>query len=249
MFLFRASDALEEIAAFAPEIGRGAKTGDGCSRARRGLPAAGEGQFLALPSLPFDVAVMEKTARGAVVPIDPGWTDLGDWDAIQSVLPADTAGNTFIGDVMAFGTRNSVVRSDGPLVAAVGIDDMVVIASDDAILVMSRGASQEVRSVVDRLRRERRPEADVHRTVHRPWGSYRSLLLHEHCQVKEITVRPGAQLSLQLHRYRSEHWVVVSGAALVTIGDEEIVVHEPSRFLCQSAYATGWRIRAKFRCA
>jgi mannose-1-phosphate guanylyltransferase / mannose-6-phosphate isomerase len=226
MFLFRASDVLEEISAFSPEIGRGAKTAMDATERDGDFLRPEKDSFLALPSLAFDVAVMEKTARGTVVPIDPGWTDLGDWDAIQSVLPTDTAGNTFIGDVMAFGTRNSVVRSDGPLVAAVGIDEMVVIASDDAILVMSRGASQEVRSVVDRLRRERRPEADVHRTVHRPWGSYQSLLLHERCQVKEITVRPGAQLSLQLHRHRSEHWVVVSGAALVTIGDKETVLHE-----------------------
>jgi mannose-1-phosphate guanylyltransferase/mannose-1-phosphate guanylyltransferase/mannose-6-phosphate isomerase len=169
---------------------------------------------------------MEKTARGAVVPVDLNWTDLGDWDAIQSVLPADEAGNTLVGDVMAFDTRNSVVRSDGPLVAAVGIEDVVVVATDDAVLVAARDASQAVRQVVDRLRSEGRTESDIHRTVHRPWGSYRSLAIGDRFQVKEILVRPGAQLSLQLHRHRSEHWVVVSGAALVTIGEEQKVVHE-----------------------
>ena len=153
-----------------------------------------------MPSLPFDIAVMEKTARGAVVPVDLDRTDLGDWDAIQSVLSADGAGNTLAGDVMAFDTKNS----DGPLIATVGLDDVVV----------------------DRLRCEERPEADIRTSVHRPWGSYRSLALNERFQVKEFVVRPGAQLSLQLHRHRSEHWVVVNWAALVTIGNEEKIVHE-----------------------
>jgi mannose-1-phosphate guanylyltransferase/mannose-6-phosphate isomerase len=111
-------------------------------------------------------------------------------------------------------------------VAAVGVDNLVVIATDDAVLVTTREGAQAVRGVVDRLRRDGRPEADLHRTVHRPWGSYRSLSLHDRHQVKEIPVRPGAQLSLQLHHHRSEHWVVVSGTALVTIGGEEKVVHE-----------------------
>lgn len=226
MLLLRAADALAETAALAPEIAAGAAAAIAAAERDGDFLRPGKDAFLALPSVPFDVAVMEKTARGAVVPVDLDWTDLGDWDAIQSVLPADAAGNRLVGDAMVLDARNAVVRSDGPFVAAIGVEDVVVVATDDAVLVTSRDAAQEVRQVVERLRREGRPEADLHRSVHRPWGSYRSLALHERFQVKEITVRPGAQLSLQLHRHRAEHWVVVSGVALVTVGDEEKVVHE-----------------------
>lgn len=226
MFFCRASDALEEIAAHAPEISAGTKTAFACAERDGSFLRPDRDAFLAVPSQPFDIAVMEKTERGAVVPVDLDWTDLGDWDAIQSVLPADEAGNTLVGDVMTFGTKNSVVRSDGPLVATIGVRDVVVIATDDAVLVTSRDSSQEVRDVVHRLRREGRVEANVHTTVHRPWGSFRILALNDRYQVKEIVVRPGAQLSLQLHRHRSEHWVVVSGVAAVTIDGEEKTVHE-----------------------
>ena len=226
MFLFRARDVLQEIEASAPDVARGAAAGIAAAERDGDFVRPERNAFIALPSLPIDIAVMEKTARGAVVPLDLEWTDLGDWDAIRSVLPADASGNSLTGDVMALDARNTVVRTDGPLVAVVGVDNLVVIATDDAVLVTTRDGAQAVRGVVDRLRRDGRPEADLHRTVHRPWGSYRSLALHERHQVKEIIVRPGAQLSLQLHHHRSEHWVVVSGTALVTIGGEEKVVHE-----------------------
>ena len=226
MFFFRAKDALEELAAHASEISTGVTQAFASTERDGDFLRPEKRAFLAIPSLPFDIAVMEKTERGAVVPLDFDWTDLGDWDSIQSVLPADAAGNTLIGDVMAFDTRNAVVRSDGPLVATIGLDNVVVIATDDAVLVTSRDSSQKVREVVERLRREERIEADLHTTVHRPWGSYRSLALKGRFQVKEIVVRPGAQLSLQLHHHRSEHWVVVNGTALVTINGEEKVVHE-----------------------
>jgi mannose-1-phosphate guanylyltransferase/mannose-6-phosphate isomerase len=226
MFLFRARDVLQEIEASAPDVARGAAAAIAAAERDGDFVRPERNAFIALPSLPIDIAVMEKTARGAVVPLDLEWTDLGDWDAIRNVLPADASGNSLTGDVMALDAHNTVVRSDGPLVAAVGVDNLVVIATDDAVLVTTRDGAQAVRGVVDRLRRDGRPEADLHRTVHRPWGSYRSLALHERHQVKEIIVRPGAQLSLQLHHHRSEHWVVVSGTALVTIGGEEKVVHE-----------------------
>jgi mannose-1-phosphate guanylyltransferase/mannose-6-phosphate isomerase len=169
---------------------------------------------------------MEKTSRGAVVPVALDWTDLGDWDAIQNVLPVDNAGNTLVGDVVALDTRGTILRSDGPFVAAIGIENAVIIATDDAVLVASREASQDVKEIVARLKREGRPEASIHTSDHRPWGSYRSLADNERFRVKEIVVRPGAQLSLQVHRHRSEHWVVVSGVALVTLGSEEKMVHE-----------------------
>jgi mannose-1-phosphate guanylyltransferase/mannose-6-phosphate isomerase len=205
MFLFRAKDVLEEITAFAPVSGAGTAAAMAVAERDGDFLRPDKKSFLVLPSLPFDIAVMEKTTRGAVIPVDLDWTDLGDWDAIQSVLPVNGACKTLVGDVMAFDTRTAVLRSDGPLVAAIG-DSVVVVATDDAVLVLSRETSQEVRQVVDRLRREGRTEADLHRTVHRPWGSYRSLALNDRFQVKEIVVRPGV--------------------ARVTIGDEERVVHE-----------------------
>jgi mannose-1-phosphate guanylyltransferase/mannose-6-phosphate isomerase len=216
MFFLRAQDALDEISRSAPEI---AEYSDA---AFKGAEHDGDfvrpesGAFLAMPALPFDVAVMENTARGAVVPVALDWTDLGDWDAIQSVLPVDKTGNT----------KNTILRSDGPFVAAIGIENAVIVATDDAVLVTSRGSSQNVKEVVARLKREGRSEASVHTSEHRPWGSYRSLAHNERFRVKEIVVRPGGQLSLQLHRHRAEHWVVVSGVALVTLGSEERVVHE-----------------------
>ncbi len=226
MFLVRAQDALDEIAGSAPEIAVRAEAAFKAAEHDGDFVRPEKSAFLSMPSLPFDIAVMEKTSRGAVVPVALDWTDLGDWDAIQSVLPVDNAGNTLVGDVFALDSKNSILRSDGPFVAAIGIDNAVVIATDDAVLVTSRGSSQDVKEVVARLKREGRSEASVHTSEHRPWGSYRSLAHNERFRVKEIVVRPGGQLSLQLHRHRAEHWVVVSGVALVTLGSEERMVHE-----------------------
>jgi mannose-1-phosphate guanylyltransferase/mannose-6-phosphate isomerase len=226
MFFLRAQDALDEIARSAPEIAARARAAFEGAEHDGDFVRPEKSAFLAMPSLPFDVAVMEKTTRGAVVPAALDWTDLGDWDAIQSVLPVDNAGNTLVGDVVALDTKNTILRSDGPFVATIGIENAVVIATDDAVLVAARDASQDVKEIVARLKREGRPEASIHTSDHRPWGNYKSLAHNERFRVKEIVVRPGARLSLQVHRHRSEHWVVVSGVALVTLGDKEILVHE-----------------------
>jgi len=226
MFFLRAQDALDEISVSAPEIAMRAKTAFEGAGHDGDFVRPEKSAFLAMASLPFDVAVMEKTSRGAVVPVALDWTDLGDWDAIQSVLPVDNAGNTLVGDVVALDTTNTILRSDGPFVATIGIENAVVIATDDAVLVAARDAAQDVKEIVARLKREGRSEASIHTSDHRPWGNYKSLAHNERFRVKEIVVRPGARLSLQIHRHRSEHWVVVSGAALVTLGDKEILVHE-----------------------
>jgi mannose-1-phosphate guanylyltransferase/mannose-6-phosphate isomerase len=226
MFFLRAQDALDEIGRSAPEISKHAGAAFKSAELDGDFVRPEKSAFLSMPSQPFDVAVMEKTSRGAVVPVALDWTDLGDWDAIQNVLPVDNAGNTLVGDVVALDTRGTILRSDGPFVAAIGIENAVIIATDDAVLVASREATQDVKEIVARLKREGRPEASIHTSDHRPWGSYRSLADNERFRVKEIVVRPGAQLSLQVHRHRSEHWVVVSGVALVTLGSEEKMVHE-----------------------
>ena len=200
MFFVRAQDALDEIAGSAPEIAVRAEAAFKAAEHDGDFVRPEKSAFLAMPSLAFDVAVMEKTARGAVVPVALDWTDLGDWDAIQSVLPVDNAGNTLVGDVFALDTRDTILRSDGPFVAAIGIENVVVVATDDAVLVTSRDASQEVKEVVARLKREGRSEASIHTSEHRPWGSYRSLAHNDRFRVKEIVVRPGAQLSLTFSR-------------------------------------------------
>jgi mannose-1-phosphate guanylyltransferase/mannose-6-phosphate isomerase len=226
MFFLRAQDALDEIAGNAPEISARASAAFAAAERDGDFVRPEKSAFLSMPSLSFDVAVMERTGRGAVVPVALEWTDLGDWDAIQSVLPVDKAGNTLVGDVVALETKNTILRSDGPFVAAIGIENAVVVATDDAVLVTARDCSQDVKEIVAWLKREGRSEASIHTSDHRPWGRYRSLADSERFRVKEIEVRPGARLSLQVHRHRSEHWVVVSGVALVTLGNEEKTVHE-----------------------
>jgi len=226
MFFLRAQDALDEIARSAPEIATHAEAAFKGAEHDGDFVRPEKSAFLAIPSFPFDVAVMEQTPRGAVVSVALDWTDLGDWDAIQSVLPVDNSGNTLVGDVMALDTKNTILRSDGPFVAAIGIENAVVVATDDAVLVAARDVSQDVKEIVARLKRDGRSEASIHTSEHRPWGRYRSLAHNDRFRVKEIVVRPGGRLSLQLHRHRAEHWVVVSGVALVTLGSEEKMVHE-----------------------
>lgn len=170
------------------------------------------------PGISIDYAVMEKTDRAAVVPCDPGWSDVGSFASLRALAGRDPAGNAVTGDAVAVDTRNCLVRSTGPLVAALGVADLVIVATPDAVLVADAGRAQDVKSVVETLRAEGRSEADGNQEVHRPWGSYRSLDRGPGFQVKQIRVNPGGRLSLQSHRHRAEHWVVIEGTARVTRG-------------------------------
>jgi mannose-1-phosphate guanylyltransferase/mannose-6-phosphate isomerase len=182
--------------------------------------------FAESPSLSIDRAVMEHTDRAAVVPIDMAWSDIGSWRALRDVHECDGDGNVIAGDVVVEGVRNSYIRSENKLVAAIGLDDVVIVSTDDAVLVATADRAAEVSGIVETLRKRNRTEPNQHTTIYRPWGYYRTVDLGDRFQVKRITVKPGAKLSLQKHYHRAEHWVVVQGTALVQRGTEQMLVHE-----------------------
>jgi mannose-1-phosphate guanylyltransferase/mannose-1-phosphate guanylyltransferase/mannose-6-phosphate isomerase len=226
MFLFQAGRLIAEMERHAPAVlaaARAAVSGAGSDLDFVRLDAR---TFAKAPSISIDYAVMEKTDRAAVVPAEMGWTDVGSWGALWDIAPRDGDGNTLIGDVIAADTRNSYVRGDGRLVAVVGIEDVIVVDTADAVLVVPRARAQEVKEVVDRLKAANRSEQQHHRRVYRPWGSYESVDAGERFQVKRLIVKPGGRLSLQKHAKRAEHWVVVRGTATVTRGNEEFDLAE-----------------------
>jgi mannose-1-phosphate guanylyltransferase len=182
--------------------------------------------FAMCPEDSIDFAVMEKTADALVVPIDAGWNDIGSWESLWHVSAKDEVGNSKIGDVMLLDTANSYLRSEDKLLAVVGLNDVVVVSTSDATLVASRSRAEDIKVIVSDLKSAERPEWEVHRAVYRPWGKYDSIDRGERYQVKRITVKPGAKLSVQMHHHRAEHWIVVSGSALVTNGEESFLLSE-----------------------
>ena len=226
MFLFRASVYLEELGRFAPAM---------LAACRKALETAQQdldfirldaAAFAACPADSIDYAVMEKTAAAAVIPLAAGWSDVGSWSALWEVAQADAAGNVLVGDVLAADSRNSYLHASSRMLATVGIADLVVVETADAVLVAGKDRVQDVKKIVEQLKRDGRGEALLHRKVNRPWGSYESIDSAERFQVKHIIVRPGATLSLQMHHHRAEHWVVVKGTARVTRGDEVLTLSE-----------------------
>lgn len=185
-----------------------------------------EQAFQQCPSQSIDYAIMEKASNVAVVPVTMGWSDVGSWNSLWSIAEQDADGNAISGDVIARDVKGSYIRSEGPLVAALCVDDLVIVATKDAVLICGQGASQDVRVIVDMLESHKRTQHVAHPVVHRPWGSYESIDAGQNFQVKRITVKPGAKLSLQKHHHRAEHWVVVSGKALVTCGDKTMELGE-----------------------
>lgn len=186
----------------------------------------GAAEFRDSPSISLDHAVMEHTDKAVVVPLRCDWTDLGAWSALWELGGKDDAGNVLAGEAVCEDARNCYLRGEGPLVAAVGVEDLIVVATDDVVLVTSRHHDQDVKHLVERLKKEGRSAAVVSRRVHRPWGFYEQIQQGHRYQVKRITVNPGAKLSLQKHFHRAEHWVVVNGTAIVTRDDETILVRE-----------------------
>ena len=225
MFLFRASRYLEELARFRPDIVDAVRAAHVAARHDGDFVRLDKDAFSACPSDSIDYAVMEKTADAMVLPVDIGWNDVGSWSALWDVAERDADGNAHHGDVIAVDSRNSYAYAQR-LVALVGFDDIVVVETDDAVLVARKDKVQEVKQVVARLKQEQRSQAVLHREVHRPWGSYDSVDNGGRHQVKRIKVKPGAALSLQMHHHRAEHWIVVSGTAKVTRGDETLLLSE-----------------------
>jgi mannose-1-phosphate guanylyltransferase/mannose-1-phosphate guanylyltransferase/mannose-6-phosphate isomerase len=226
MFLFSARRYLEELERLEPDIV--ARCRDAVDRAESDLDfvrLAAE-PFATCPSKSIDYAVMEHTDQAAVVPAEMGWSDVGSWTALWDEGAKDGSGNVVTGDVLALDSAGSYLRSEGPLITALGVENLVVIATADAILVMPKDRAQDVRTVVDALKSRRREEATTHPRVYRPWGYYQTVHEGERFQVKRITVNMGASLSLQMHHHRAEHWIVVNGAASVRRGNDEFVLNE-----------------------
>lgn len=226
MFMFRASVYLEALAAHAPELAAACRAA--CERITEDgdFIRVDAQAFLACPANSIDYAVMEHTRRAAVIPLPLAWSDLGSWTAFYEINTPDSAGNVCVGDVLAESSSGCYLHSTHRLVAAVGLEDVVVVETADAVLVAPKDRVQDVKKIVDRLAGANRPEKDVHVKVYRPWGCYEVLKGDSRFQVKRITVNPGAVLSRQLHYHRAEHWVVVSGTALVTVHDKVTLLRE-----------------------
>lgn len=224
IFLLGAKAYLDELEKHAPAVLKAARAA--LAGAERDL------DFIRLdrkaletsPNISIDYAVMEKTANGIVMPVDIGWSDVGSWTALWQISKKDARGNVLRGDVISREVSGSYLRSEKPLLAVIGLEDVIVIATDDAVLVAAKDAAQEVKAVVEKLSSEGRREPTVHTTEYRPWGSYQSIDGDKGFRVKRITVNPGGRLSLQKHAKRTEHWVVVDGTATVTRDGEEMIV-------------------------
>jgi mannose-1-phosphate guanylyltransferase / mannose-6-phosphate isomerase len=225
-FLFRADVLLSEIERLEPDIASAVKMAVAGANDDLGFLRLQPEAFMRAPQKSIDYAVMEKTDRAAVVRGDFRWSDIGSWDALFDITPRDPAGNVLQGTVVSVDSNDCVVHSHERLTAVVGVKDLVVVNTSDAVMVVPRGRAQEVRDLVDKLKAAKRPEATDHKRVHRPWGYYETIDIGERFQVKRIVVIPGGILSLQKHRHRAEHWVVVRGTAEVTIGDQVRAVHE-----------------------
>lgn len=226
MFMFRASRVLEELERHVPEIVAA------CSRAvAQGVTDLDffrleKEAFAACPSDSIDYAVMEKTDRGAMVPLSVGWSDLGSWDSLWQTGVKDADENVIQGDVITLDVKNSYLSASSRMLAAVGLEDHVVVETSDAVLISPRDRVQDVKKVVERLRASQRPEANIHRKAYRPWGAYENIDVSDRFQVKRITVKVGGCLSLQKHFHRAEHWTVVRGTARVTRGEEVFILKE-----------------------
>lgn len=226
MFLFRASRYLDELERHQPAMLAACKAAFAAAKRDPDFVRLDKAAFEACPSDSIDYAVMEKTSDAAVLPILVGWNDIGSWSALWSVAEQDGDGNAHHGDVIALDCRNTLAWGDGRLVTLLGLDDVVVVDTDDTLLVAHRDKVQQVKDVVAQLKRESRPQASLHRKVYRPWGAYDSIDSGDRFQVKRITVKPGAALSLQMHHHRAEHWIVVRGTARVVCGDQTLLLSE-----------------------
>lgn len=226
MFMFRASRYIEELRTHRPEIVTQCVAAIASAKADLDFIRVDREAFEACPSDSIDYAVMENTAHAWVVPLDAGWSDVGSWASLHDACDADAAGNVAVGDVLVEDASNCFLYAESRLVAAVGLADCIVVETKDAVLVAPRERVQDVKKLVERLKADGRYETALHREVFRPWGSYDSVDQGDRFQVKRIVVKPGAQLSLQMHHHRAEHWIVVQGTARVTRGDDTFLLGE-----------------------
>jgi mannose-1-phosphate guanylyltransferase/mannose-6-phosphate isomerase len=227
MFMLKASTYMEELRRYEPEIAKQAEQSLQFAKRDHDFIRLDADAFGACPSVSVDYAVMERTDHAAVIAAaDLGWNDIGSWTALAEIAKPDAAGNALLGDVLTEAVSNSYIRAEHRMVAAIGLDNIVIVETADAVLVAHRDKAQDVKKIVERLNASGRQESVTHRRVVRPWGSYEGIDQGDRFQVKRIIVNPAAQLSLQMHHHRAEHWIVVKGTALVTNGDQEIMLTE-----------------------
>jgi mannose-1-phosphate guanylyltransferase/mannose-6-phosphate isomerase len=226
MFLFRARVYLDEIERLAPQIYSACEMAIDQGSRDHDFVRLHVDSFKSCPSDSIDYAVMERTTHSAVIPVDIGWNDVGSWNALWDINEKSVGENVLRGDVYTEGTANTYINAGSRFVAAVGVDELVIVETSDAVLVASKHKVQNVKLVVEHLKAHGRHEHSAHRKVSRPWGSYESVDAGDRFQVKRITVNPGSKLSLQMHHHRAEHWVVVRGTARVTRGEEHLLISE-----------------------
>ena len=225
-FVFRADVMLEELEKFEPEMARAAQAAVAAARSDLGFLLLDAASFALAPMKSIDYAVMERTGKAAVIAADVGWSDVGLWSTVQRLSVKDSSGNTLRGKAVAIDSTNVLIRSNDQLTAVVGLDNIIVVTTHDAVLVVDASQSDKVKQLVEQLKKEKRPEATQHKRAYRPWGYYQSVDEGARYQVKRIVVKPGGRLSLQKHFHRAEHWIVVSGTAEVTRHREVVYVHE-----------------------
>ncbi len=226
MFLFKASQYLKELEMFNPDIVGTCRIAMENALEDQDFLRLDAASFKACPSDSIDYAVMEKTNAAVVIPLEAGWNDIGSWSSLWAVSDQDDQGNVVIGDVLTQNVHKSYLRAEHRLLTAIGVEELVIVETTDAVLVAHKDQVQDVKDIVSRLKAMKRNEAYLHRKVYRPWGYYENLDIESRYQVKHITVNPGASLSLQLHYHRSEHWVVVKGTARITRDDETFILTE-----------------------
>lgn len=226
MFAFKAGVFLRELERFNPQMLKVCREALAAAKIDLDFTRLDKDIFATCPADSIDYAVMEKSDKVAVIPLDAGWNDVGSWSALWDVTGKDQAGNAIKGDVLTIDTTNSYVHSSNKLVAVIGVKDLVVVETDDAVMVASKERVQDVKGIVDQLKALKRDEAHVHRKVYRPWGHYDVVDIGDRHHTKRIVVKPGAKLSVQKHHHRAEHWVVVKGTAWVNKNGEEILVTE-----------------------
>ncbi len=232
MFLFKASEYLNELKTFRPDIYKACELAMQVQNDDMDFVRVDKVAFESCPDESIDYAVMEHTKDAVVVPMDAGWSDVGGFAALWDVSNKDENGNAFNGDVKAVDTKNTLVLGDDKLIATVGVKDLVIVSTKDAVLVAHKSESQKVKAIVQQLKGEQRSEVTFHREVYRPWGKYDSVDSGERFQVKRITVKPGAKLSVQMHHHRAEHWIVVSGTAKVHLdGTEQYLTENESVYI------------------
>lgn len=226
MFLFKASRYIEELRKFRPDIYQACQASMEESKSDLDFLRINKEEFSECPSESVDYAVMENTTDAMVVPMDAGWSDIGSWSSLWNINKKDSNGNATHGDVMVKNCNNSYVRTEDKLVAAIGLDDLIIVSTKDALMVAHKDMVQDAKLIVQELKDKFRSEWEFHREVYRPWGKYDSIDNGDCFQVKRITVKPGAKLSVQMHHHRAEHWIVVSGSAKVTNGAKTFLLSE-----------------------